>query len=226
MDRLDLTNLFAARDLRFCTMSARTGGRSAKGLSHGIITALFASLLFSGSAMAVAQDGAFPLEPPDTMSPRGTLFNLIDNVTEARRVLDAAARDYQDAPGLLKSDAVRAQEARASALLKRAAGSLDLSEVRPALLEAVRLESVLQLKEVLDRVHLPAAEAIPDAQALGAEGLTRWRIPHTSIDIVQVTEGPRAGEFLFSSGSVRQANAFYQQVKHLTYLTADTEGMA
>jgi MscS family membrane protein len=91
-------------------------------------------------------------------------------------------------------------------------------------LEIVRLETVLQLKEVLDRIRLPSAEAIPDAQAVKAKGLTRWRIPHTSIDIVQVTEGPRAGEFLFSSETIRRANGFYQRVKHLPYLTAGTEG--
>ena len=144
--------------------------------------------------------------------------------TRAYRVLDAASRDYRATPGLFKNDAVLAQEARAKALLKQAAGSLDLSQVRPALLEAVRLEAVLQLKEVLGRTSLPSAEAIPDAEAVRAKGLTRWRIPHTSIDIVQVTEGPQAGEFLFSPETVRQANSFYQRVRHLPYLTEGAEG--
>lgn len=187
----------------------------------GVLLALF---MVMGSTTAATLDEVFPLEPPDTTSPRSTLFNLIDNVAEANRVLYAASRDYRAAPGLFKNDAVLAQEARAKALLRRAAGSFDLSDVRPTLLEVVRLEAVLQLKEVLDRIRLPAAEAIPDAQAVKAKGLTRWRIPHTSIDIVQLTEGPRAGEFLFSSETIRQANDFYQRVKHLPYLTAGTEG--
>jgi len=187
----------------------------------GVLLALF---MVMGSTTAATLDEVFPLEPPDTTSPRSTLFNLIDNVAEANRVLATAARDYRATPGLFKSDAVLAQQARAKALLRRAAGSLDLSDVRPTLLEAVRLEAVLQLKEVLDRTPLPAAEAIPDARAVKAKGLTRWRIPHTGIDIVQVTEGPRAGEFLFSSETIRRANGFYQRVKHLPYLTTGTEG--
>ncbi len=198
-------------------------------LSRNVIAALAGLLLALFMAMssttAAALDEVFPLEPPDTTSPRSTLFNLIDNIAETNRILDAASRDYQATPGLFKSDAVLAQEARAKTLARRAAGSLDLSDVRPALLEAVRLEAVLQLKEVLDRIRLPATEAIPDAQAVKAKGLTRWRVPHTSIDIVQVTEGPRAGEFLFSPETIRRANAFYQQVKHLPYLTAGTEGI-
>jgi MscS family membrane protein len=196
--------------------------------SHGVIAALAGPLLalfvVMGSTEAAAEE-AFPLEPPDTTSPRGTIFNLIDNVAEAKRVLDAAARDYRSAPGLLKSDAVLAQEAQAKALLRRSAGSLDLSQVRPALLVAVQLEAVLQLKEVLDRIGLPPAETIPDAKAVRTQGLTRWRIPHTSIDIVKVTEGPHAGEFLFSAETVRQANAYYQRIKHLPYVTAGTEGI-
>ncbi len=188
----------------------------------GVFLALF---MVMSSTTAAAPDETFPLEPPDTTSPRSTLSNLIDNVAEANRILDAASRDYRTSPDLLKSDAVLAQEARARVLLGRAAGSLDLSQIRPALLEAVRFEAVLQLKEVLDRVRLPAAEAIPDAQAVVAKGLTRWRVPHTSIDIVQLTEGPRAGEFLFSAETIQRAPAFYQKIKHLPYLTAGTEGV-
>ncbi len=185
---------------------------------------ILAFLLVNGSATAVAQNGAFPLEPPDTTSPSGTLFNLIDNVDEAYRITVAAARDYQASPGLFKSDEVLAQEARAHAFLRRAGASLDLGRVSPAIRKAVELGTVLRLKEVLDRIRLPSAEVIPDAQAVVARGLTRWRIPHTGIEIVQVTAGPRAGEFLFSQETVRQTGAFYQVVEHLPYLTTGTEG--
>jgi MscS family membrane protein len=206
----------------------RLGESSGKGLRWCIIIALgglfLAFLVVNGSAAAVAQNEVFPLEPPDTASPRGTLFNLIDNVDEAYRTLVAAERDYEASPGLFKSDEVLAQQARAHALLSRAEASLDLGGVPPAIRRAVKLESALLLKEVLDRLPLPSREAVPDAQAVKAQGLTRWRIPRTGIDIVQVTEGPRAGEFLFSQENVRQASAFYRKVKHLPYLTTGTEG--
>lgn len=185
---------------------------------------LLVLFMVMGSTTVPAQDEAFPLEPPDTTSPRGTLFNLIDNVAAARRIIDEAERDYWGAPGLLKSEAVRAQEARARELLSRAGQSLDLSQIRPALEAAVRSEAVLQLNEVLNRLSLPATETIPDSQEVEATGITGWRIPHTSIDIVQVSEGLRAGEFLFSAETVRQAAAFYRRVEHLPYLNTETEG--
>ncbi len=184
----------------------------------------FVALLVAiGLDTAVAQDERFPLDPPDTASPRGTLFNLIDNIAKARRVLDAAARDYKSTPGLFKGEAVLEQEVRAEGLLRRAAASLDLSQVSPVIRRYVSPEAVLQLKEVLDRIPLPPAETIPDAQTVEAQGLTRWRIPHTSIDIVQVAEGPRAGEFLFDPRTVAQAATMYQTVKHLPYVTPGTE---
>jgi MscS family membrane protein len=104
-------------------------------------------------------------------------------------------------------------------------GSVDFSEISLATRQFVAMEAALQLKEVLDRVPLPPTETIPDKQAVAAQGLTRWRVPHTSIDIVQVTEGPQAGEFLFDPQTVAQAPEMYQAVRHLPYLTRETMGL-
>ncbi len=194
-----------------------------RSVSNALAATFLTLLVATGSTTVVAQDGRFPFDPPDTASPRGTLFNLIDNVAEAYRVLAAAKRDYAATPSLFKGDAVLEQQARAEGLLRRAAESLDLNQVSPVIRRHVSLEAALQLKEVLDRIQLPSAETIPDAQAVKAQALTRWRIPHTSIDIVQVAEGPRAGEFLFDPRTVAQAAPMYQSVRHLPYVTPGTE---
>ncbi|MCZ6498134.1 MAG: hypothetical protein O6765_05360, partial [Gammaproteobacteria bacterium] len=93
---------------------------------------------------AVAQDRGFPLDPPDTASPRRTLFNLIDNVAQAHRARAAAKRDYEATPGFFKGEAVLEQQARAVGFLRRAAKSLDLSQVPPLILRHVSLEAALQ----------------------------------------------------------------------------------
>jgi MscS family membrane protein len=87
------------------------------------------------------------------------------------------------------------------------------------------MEAILQLKEVLDRVPLPPIETIPDQQVVEAHGLTRWRVPHTSIDIAQVEKGPRAGEFLFDPLTIAQAPHMYRAVRHLPYLARETMGL-
>jgi len=162
------------------------------------LTGMFLTLVIAAAPTTTrAQEQPFPLEPADTTSPRNTLANLIDNIVEAHRVLQAAAGEHATTSGLFKSDAVLEQEAIALVYLNRAVGSANLSEIPPATRQFVALEAILQLKEVLDRVPLPPIETIPNQQVVAAHGLTRWRVPHTSIDIVQVEKGPRAGEFLF-----------------------------
>ena len=182
-------------------------------------------VLSSAAAETTAQAPPFPLQAADTTSPQGTLFNLIDNITEAHRILRAAEIVHESTPGLFKSEEVLEQEAFAEIHLKRALGSLNLAEIPPATRRFVSMEAALQLKEVLDRIPLPSIENIPDKQAVEARGITRWRVPPTHIDIVQLTEGPRAGEFLFDAQTVAQAAQMYRAVRHLPYLTKETKGL-
>ena len=75
----------------------------------------------------------------------------------------------------------------------------------------MQAEAAVCLKEVLDRVTLPAAEKIPgpeDLQALeGGEPLARWQIPGTKITIGRVAEGPQRGEYLFTTETVHARSA-------------------
>jgi MscS family membrane protein len=192
----------------------------------GFLTGIFLALALTiASTTARAQAQSFPLEPADTSSPRNTLVNLIDNIVEAHRVLQTAAREYKTDSGLSKSDKVLEQEALALVYLNRAVGSANLSEIPPATRKYVAMEAILQLKEVLDRTPMPPTEAIPDQRAVETQGLNRWRVPHTSIDIVQVQEGPRAGEFLFDPQTIAQAPRMYRAVRHLPYLAEETKGL-
>lgn len=94
---------------------------------------------------------------------------------------------------------------------------LDLSEVAPSLIDSTRRQAAVSLKEVLDRIALPAAAEIPDASAAAAESLSRWRVPHSEITLVRLTEGPRAGEWVFSADTVARAEDFFRVVEHLPY---------
>ena len=102
---------------------------------------------------------------------------------------------------------------RRTKYLDRAERTLDLSRVAPAQIKRVRFEVGIQLNEVLDRIELPLEADIPNTASVEAEGLTSWRIPHTEVDIVQVREGPRKGEFLFSADTLARADEFYARVK-------------
>ena len=164
------------------------------------------------------------LRPVDTSNPLATFEGFLASVNHAHAII-ANARNVDRLTG----DEIAALERTATTLLQRAALTLDLSEVPEALRADFGVEAALQLKEIFDRMSLPPLDAIPDAQLVeaarreealslwtGAEPL-RWRYPNTAIDIVEVTEGERQGQFLFSAGTVRGVGGFYEEVRDLPY---------
>jgi len=142
----------------------------------------------------------YPLRATDTSSPRDTLRSFI--------------RDYNQAIQAWHEDEPFAQIARP---LSRAADTLDLSEV-PAFerLSTTAIRMAL-LKEILDRVELPPFEQIPGNQDVAQDGVTRWTIPNTKIEIVKENEGQYAGEFVFSRETVKNLKEYYEEAKDLPY---------
>jgi MscS family membrane protein len=178
-----------------------------------LLALLVAAAALSSSASAQDKLGEFgelgeeagrhALEPPDTSSPRATLRSFLDDSREAWTIF-------------LTSDEPRHERfQQAGRRIRRAALCLDLSEVPPASLTDTASETAILLLDVLERLPLPPWAQIPDAQAVEREGLTQWRIPHTSIVLQRVEEGPRAGEFLFTPKTVQRALEFYERTRHL-----------
>jgi len=152
---------------------------------------------------ANAADDAHPLESADTTSPRATLTSFLESMYDASDLgMRARARP----------------EPKQMARLNRILGCLDLSQLPPALRMSLAKEAAVCLKEVLDRIELPAEDDRPNADEVVERELTKWTIPHTEISIVKVSEGPREGEFLMSAETVERATEFYEMVKHRDYI--------
>lgn len=94
---------------------------------------------------------------------------------------------------------------------------LDLSSFALGTREAVGIEKVLLLKEIIDRVEVPPLEKIPDRQQIKETGVKSWTIPNTELTIVKMEEGPRAGMFLFSAETVELLEQFYKLAEPLPY---------
>ena len=89
---------------------------------------------------------AYPLRPPQLESPRATLRSFIEYANEAVELWrDEAPRDSIRRAG------------------RRATLCLDLSAFPLATREAIGIEKVLLLKEILDRVEIPPFEEIPNS---------------------------------------------------------------
>lgn len=158
-----------------------------------------------------------PLKPIDTSSPRSTLQGFLEQMNNSYatgigmlNLYLADSRLY-----LTPEELVHLKEALKSQ--KSAQRTLDVSEMPSDMSEESARRLAVQLKEVLDRLDLPAIESIPDAQAMAKSELKRWVIPNTEIRIQRVENGPRVGEYLFSPETLRRLPEFYANIKDLPY---------
>ena|GEM_PF-1444578 len=173
--------------------------------------------------VAHAQDDQDVIRSAQTSSPRATLFSFISTLNRAYRI---GRGDNPERSAKLVVDAVR---------------HLDLSEMPERSRDYLATEAALYLKEVLDRIDLPAREEVPGRiQATGQsretgiiEGgdsaalkpITIWQLPGSNIRIHRVKEGSRQGEYLFAPSTVRRAAGWYERAKVLPYKAGATPGI-
>ncbi len=168
----------------------------------------------------------------DTSSPRATLEGFLDSVNRAHKLALQVDTALRTSPPMMSMEQARIEEQHAANLLRRAADALDLSTIPPSYRQDVGTEATLLLKEVLDRTLLPPIEAVPgpgrvaENRQSGSGQPLRWIFPNTQIEIVEITEGERAGQFLFSAATVQQVGAFYKKLQDLPYRPPDYSGAA
>jgi MscS family membrane protein len=164
--------------------------------------ALMGALVVGRHGLASEPDT--PLTPPDRSSPRATLRTFVES-------LDAFYKRFHDKQSSFEERAVRRR------LGAKAIGCLDLSKIAPSLLESEGREVAIHLKEVLDRIPRPGWDEIPDSEAVDAGELTHWRLPGTEVTLAAVTDGPRKGQWLFTTDTIAGATSFYRAIAHLPY---------
>ena len=157
-------------------------------------------LLLAGSAASASFSPLLPLEPPDTSSPRATLESFL----RYSQMYYQALRNPDIGEAVLRESRERAEEC------------FDLSKVAPSIRAEVALESVLRLREILDRIPLPDFADIPDGAAAAGDKITSWRIPHTEINI-RKEDRDGTSAFLFTSGTVDRLDGYYEEVSPLPY---------
>lgn len=162
------------------------------------MAALFTPLTWLGHSATAQQAQDSPLAPVDTSSPRATLQSFRANVERAYR----SWRRHEDLN-------------QTEGLAERVLRTLDLAHVGAALRAEVGVDDALYLYDTISRIGVPSPESIPDATEVAAKGINRWTLPRTEITIEKITEGPQAGEFLFSSDTVARARQFFRLARHL-----------
>ena len=188
----------------------------------GVSGGAYEQWLRSGTASARELHIRNRLKPVDTYTPRSTLAGFLDSVNRAYALVMQADAALTATPPAMTVQEAREADSAAANLLHRAVQTLDLSQVPDVLRDDVGSETALQLKEILDRMRLPPVDTVPDARMVAAareqvDGPVRWRYPNTQIEIVEVTEGQRQGQFLFSANTVARIGEYYEQIRGHAY---------
>ncbi|MGR9037269.1 MAG: mechanosensitive ion channel family protein [Gammaproteobacteria bacterium] len=159
-----------------------------------------------------------PLKPIDISSPRATLEGFIGHMNEIYSAVQKIRKSYFESSRLYLSDQEQAAMKRFLPRIKEAERTLNLSKLPPALLtDAAIRRTLLELKEVLDRIDIPPPESIPDAAEMETKKFKFWTIPDTEIAIGLVKEGPNAGQYQFTPETVARMTEFYAKVKQVPY---------
>jgi MscS family membrane protein len=157
-----------------------------------------------------------PLAPPEVGSPRQTLRSLQMYTQEATDAFTEAFALSKASGRFLDSPEIVALKNSGMANLRRAAETLDLSAVPPAARQNAGVTSALLLKEILDRIAVPDPADVPGPQDVKAgEVPAGWRLPDTTIYMVQ-SEGPDGNPiFRFSPETIDSLQGFYQRALEL-----------
>jgi MscS family membrane protein len=188
------------------------------------VAVLLALWAFQVWAMPANAGEENPLRPIDTSSPRATLQGFLEFMNKGFGTGVGLVDSYLASSNPYLTPEQMAAIHDAIHLQESAQRSLDLSELPPAIVHETSRRLGIQLKEVLDRIALPAVESIPDAQTMAKAEFKRWTIPGTEIQIAQVKTGPRTGEYLFTPETLSRLPEFYAKVQGLPYKPGATVG--
>jgi MscS family membrane protein len=208
--------------------------RQAKHLPYrsGATIGVYEDMVSRGPVHVQEQQLRDRLKPVDTSSPRSTFESFLSNVNRAYELVSEANSALRATPPTITKKEAREMEVEAGNFLRRASDTLDLSQVSEPLRPSVSILATLELKEVFDRMLLPPVDALPTADMVEAArkeagkssaraaGPFYWKLPNTQIEIVEILEGERKGQFLFSTSTVRRIGQIYRNIKDLPYRQA------
>lgn len=153
------------------------------------------SVLFTFFAQA---EEAFPLAPPDISSPQKALTSFETLVSQANQQLTEIIED--------PTQNTEPNRQHIYALFDKATQAFDLSKVPESSQNRVAIESVMLMKEILDRAPPLDLSLIPDSNTLD-----RWQIPDTGLELIKQADG----QYRFSAQTVHGLYSDYLLVKHL-----------
>ncbi|SNY93595.1 MscS family membrane protein [Cohaesibacter sp. ES.047] len=172
---------------------------------------------------AASQMSGSPLSPLPMASPRQTLTSFLSLSKDAENYLLEAIDTASSNDAFFDTPKVKGLKRAAILKMKKAASTLDLSFVAPENRQTLGINSVLLLKEVLERITVPPMDQVPGAEGTGdGGGQADWTLPGTEIRIVNNPTANGYPHFVFSEDTVQRLPEFYELVKALPQQTGSS----
>lgn len=142
--------------------------------------------------------------PLSTDSPRDVLRTFL----LLRDEMEAALLAYTTDPTLAGAQ-------RLALLSDQMVALFDLDLVPRVARREVGIETATYLMDIFGRIDPPDLASIPDYTALDEDSVSYFRIPGTPLRIVEMANGDREGEFLFSGRTVQAAPRFLRSLRDI-----------
>ncbi|KUJ79247.1 mechanosensitive ion channel family protein [Ruegeria profundi] len=170
---------------------------------------LVASLLFfallapKSIAQAITEEvqSYVSLPPVLTHSPSDTLHSL-DNLHDA--LIEAHA--------LYEDEKSTRNYARIILIADALISLLDIGDENLALQRDMNIRTILALIDIIEDVDRDAFVSLPDRATAAEDGQDYYAVPGTPLQLQRMLEGPREGEYLFSSNSARIAPRYLREI--------------
>lgn len=178
---------------------------------------LLVALLFCSASVAAQTRNMTPFAQADTSSPRAVLATFLAGIEHNLSNDQKAFTSYIESDRLYSNDEEERLWAENELSFLRGLETMDLSGLPSGFIDALAVEKIILLVDVLSRVEIPPLSEVPTHDMMKALGETSWRIPNTRIEIALVTDGPRQGEYLFSARTIVRLEEFYAALNSTPY---------
>jgi MscS family membrane protein len=185
--------------------------------------ALFVVLLLCGTDVSAQTQNITPYAQADTSSPRATLQTFLETLDQGFALDLEATLSYLSSDRLYPNEVENRLWEENDRFFLRGLETIDFSGLPSGFIDALAVEKIVLLAEILSRIDIPPVEDVPTHEVMKASGETSWRIPNSRIEIALITEGPREGEYLFSARTVLRLEEFHDVLAALPYKPGPTQ---
>ena len=153
------------------------------------VQSFFIALLFFSAIASAQTRNMTQTAQADTSSPQATLQTFLSSLEQILANEQITILSYMKSDRLYPNTEEQRFDTENEQYFLRGLETMDLSGLPSGFINALAVEKIVLLVDVLSRVDIPPLRDVPSHMAMKALGETSWRIPNTRIEIALITTG-------------------------------------